>query len=250
VLVAANAALLVVCEADGDEGLAARIGQLCGRPARVVTLSDGPAPGARRNRSVAGDEPLLTFLTPADLAGGLVERVFLERATALLDEEPTLGWVTALGDGAAGWFGRVLPAGAALLCARPLVAHAPLVLRREAWQAAGGFDEQLACAEEAELLLRLVEAGVGGAVLADPAVRAAPFGAAWLDPLGDEARAASATVVARHQATFFAHLGDAVVGRERWIKELVRESRELARRLADAEAELAALDEEAAWLRR
>ena len=234
--------LLAVCESAPPPTLAASLAQLCGRVVRVVVLADAATPGARRNRSLDGDEPLLTFLTESDWAGGLGDRVFLERACALLDREPVLGWVTAMGDGAAGWFGRVVPA--APVCARPLLAHAPLVLRRSAWQM-HGFDASLMCGEEAELLLRLHENGVEGAWLADPAVRAAPFGRPGLDPLSDEAEAATATVIARHEALFFDQIADAVVGRERWVKELVRESQDLGRLIAAAEAELLALDDEA-----
>ena len=149
--------------------LATRLGER-GIPLRLVQLEVNSGPAVARNRGVeAAEGSLLSFLDSDDL----MEPAFVSSVAQLLEKYPrcTLAfceaWKIDADDRKVGRLGSGLPVDPGVgminapfdqLARHELFQTASVVIRREAFEAAGGFDETLRYSEDTDLWWRLAKA--------------------------------------------------------------------------------------------
>jgi glycosyltransferase involved in cell wall biosynthesis len=229
-------------------------------PATVEKLSCYQAPRVRVLRTVNRGLPAARNHAARHASGGVfcaldaddrLAPAWFEKALRLLDGQPSVAfvshWLETFGDERWTWTPERcdLPA----LLARNAVNGAALV-RREAFEAVGGYDESMreGC-EDWDFWLRLVEDGWPGAIIpevlfyyrrrVDSMSRVMLQEEAYRRPLD--------VLVAKHEASFRAHLVDVIVAKEREALHLAREVAGLERdRLMDLEPAMARAREELA----
>jgi glycosyltransferase involved in cell wall biosynthesis len=170
---------IVVSDGGSTDGTPARLRARAGADPRVRALA---APGNRsvgRNAAVrAARHPVLACTD----AGAVVEPGWLERIVAPLESGPAVGAVAGFyrPEGRSG-FERAAgvvsaPARGEVDPRRFLPSTRSIAFRREAWEAAGGFDEALSHNEDTPFALALRSAGVRVEFAPDAIVRWRPRG--------------------------------------------------------------------------
>ena len=242
-----------------DDGAAFRSARrrasVAARPGwRVLPVAAGSAPAARNAALREARSPFVLFLEPGlrldpTYAGRALERLRAPAAPAFVTTEWTL-----VVHGTA----RPMAAGATLeeLLASTEAVPPAAMLAREAWAAAGGYDESLGDLFDLDLALRIVAAGGRGAHIAGGPLVAleAAASAAWRRRLDrDRYLPDLLALFAKHRGLFDAHPAAALLGRERRVLELWDRYRLVEARHAEYEREVEALrraiDEEVSFLR-
>lgn len=217
---ARDEAALARLRAEAERWLAA--------PVELAAVPGAASPGAARNKFVAGTRaPLIAFSHSGE------RPKFLAVAATALDRRPDWQFVVA------GNAGDPREADPIELLARSWFAHSMLLMRR----ALGAFDESLDGAEQLDLLLRALADGRRGAVICGGELGARPFAG------GRASEAGARKLLERHRALFAARAADAVVAKERELRELRAILLHVRSVRAGHEHELAALTDEAARLR-
>ncbi len=220
-------------------------------PAQAVVTAPAPGPGAARNAGVRAcrGECVVVLDGSERLDPG-----YFQAAILALEHDPSAAFATTSPRHAPS-AGAPRPAGervtAADLAAGPWEAAAATVIRRDRWEAAGGFDETLDGLVDWELLLRLVGRGAPGVWLAagqaarddrdDPLLRAA------LRP--ERHLPSMRRILEAHAPLFAREAAAALCGRDRALKALWARGDEAAGRHAAARAELEGLAGELRRLR-
>jgi glycosyltransferase involved in cell wall biosynthesis len=195
---------------------------------RVVRIDNRGLPGARNEgiRRTTGD-----YVCALD-ADDRLERTYFEKAVAVLDENPSIAfvshWLRTFGEGNhEDW----TPRSAAFpdLLDRNTVNGAALV-RRDALLAAGLFDETMrqGC-EDWDLWIGLVERGFHGVILPEVLFfyRRRPDSMSRVMLEGDTHSSLYRHLVEKHRPSFEGHLIDLLVRRERDRQSVLRESHDL-----------------------
>jgi hypothetical protein len=239
-------------EARGE--LARRFSSLAGRDVELLVVGGATAPGpstpASRNAAVAAASADYFVFLDARAR----ESSFLAPACRLLDRAPEVAFVSTWASGLPARPDSVArPLTIDDLLARSWLTHVPTVIRKDAWARAGGFDELMIGCDDVDLLLRLLQNGVGLG-LADPFLH----DRAWGDPfdwLDERAEAALRRLFEKHRRLVEEHWEGALLGKERMARELfelrapadavvrslAREAEELDEERARLEAVLARL---------
>jgi len=195
---------------------------------RVVRIENRGLPGARNEgiRQTTG-----RYVCALD-ADDRLERTYFEKAVAVLDENPSIAfvshWLRTFGEGEHGdW----TPGSADFpdLLDRNTVNGAALV-RRDALLAAGLFDETMrqGC-EDWDLWIGLVERGFRGVILPEVLFfyRRRPDSMSRVMLEGDTHSTLYRRLVEKHRPSFEGHLLDLLVRRERDRQSALRESHDL-----------------------
>jgi glycosyltransferase involved in cell wall biosynthesis len=221
--------IVVVDDGSTERATTQTIAGLKGPRITVLTTANRGLPAARNlaARHAAGE-----ILCALDADDRLAPTWF-EKGLQVLDAQPGIAfvshWLETFGDERWTWTpGRCdLPS----LLARNAVNGAALV-RKEAFDAAGGYDESMreGC-EDWDLWLRLVEAGRPGTIVPEILFyyrrRAASMSRVMLDP--DAYRRPLETLVRKHRAAYRAHLVDVLVAQEAEVLHLSDEIADLER---------------------
>lgn len=221
--------IIVVDDGSTDEATRATLATLTDGRTRVLTVENRGLPAARNfaARHARGE-----FFCALDADDKLAPTWF-ERAVHLLDSRPDVAfvshWLETFGDERWTWMPERcdLPS----LLARNAVNGAAL-LRREAFEAAGGYDETMreGC-EDWDLWLRLVGAGRQGAIIPEVLFfyrrRADSMSRRMLD--AQAYRRPLETLVRKHASSYRAHLADVLVSQEAEVQHLTREIADLER---------------------
>jgi glycosyltransferase involved in cell wall biosynthesis len=221
--------IIVVDDGSTDVATRATLATLADARTRVLTVENRGLPAARNfaARHARGE-----FFCALDADDKLAPTWF-ERAVHLLDSRPEVAfvshWLETFGDERWTWMPDRcdLPS----LLARNAVNGAALV-RRDAFEAAGGYDETMreGC-EDWDLWLRLVGAGRRGAIIPEVLFfyrrRADSMSRRMLDAQGY--RRPLETLVRKHESSYRAHLADVLVSKEAEVLHLTREIADLER---------------------
>jgi glycosyltransferase involved in cell wall biosynthesis len=221
--------IIVVDDGSTDVATRATLATLADARTRVLTVEHRGLPAARNfaARHARGE-----FFCALDADDKLAPTWF-ERAVHLLDSRPEVAfvshWLETFGDERWTWMPERcdLPS----LLARNAVNGAALV-RRDAFEAAGGYDETMreGC-EDWDLWLRLVGAGRRGAIIPEVLFfyrrRADSMSRRMLDAQGY--RRPLETLVRKHESSYRAHLADVLVSKEAEVLHLTREIADLER---------------------
>lgn len=162
---------------DGDENVAAAATPFMGDARfRLLATSNGGV-GAARNRAIAiTHAPLIALLDGDDI----YERDYLGKMRAAIEGDRALGFVSCdarfFGDAREGklfsaHMAQEPPVTLARVLGREFNIFTAAILRREAFEAAGGYDETLRAGEDLDLWVRILEAGWRGGYLGEPLVR-------------------------------------------------------------------------------
>lgn len=237
--------ILVVDDGSTDGATSEAIARLKGPRITVLTTANRGLPAAR---NLAAQHAAGRILCALDADDRLAAPWF-EKGMQVLDSEPDIAfvshWLEAFGDERWTWTPERcdLPA----LLARNAVNGAALV-RKEAFDAAGGYDESMreGC-EDWDLWLRLVEGGRRGAIVPEILFyyrrRADSMSRVMLDP--DAYRRPLETLVTKHDAGYRTHLVDVLVAQEAEVLHLSDEIADLERdRLTSLEPALGRAREE------
>lgn len=240
-----DAEIVVVDDGSTDPGTVETLAALEGADVRVLRTPNRGLPAARNHAARHAAGQLFCALDADDR----LAPAWFEKGLRLLDERPELAfvshWLETFGDEHWTWTPERcdLPA----LLARNTVNGAALV-RREAFEAVGGYDESMrdGC-EDWDLWLRLVEGGWPGAIVPEVLFhyrrRAESMSRVMLQ---EEAyRRPLEVLVAKHEAAYRTHLVEVIVSKEREARHLEREAADLERdRAADLELALRRAREE------
>jgi glycosyltransferase involved in cell wall biosynthesis len=221
--------IIVVDDGSTDAATRATLARLKDGETRVLTTENRGLPAARNfaARHARGE-----FFCALDADDRLAPAWF-ERALHLLDRQPEVAfvshWLETFGDERWTWTPERcdLPS----LLARNAVNGAALV-RREAFEAAGGYDDTMreGC-EDWDLWLRLVAAGRRGAIIPEVLFfyrrRADSMSRRMLD--AQAYRRPLETLVRKHNSSYRAHLAEVLVSKEAEVLHLMREIADLER---------------------
>jgi glycosyltransferase involved in cell wall biosynthesis len=221
--------IVVVDDGSTDPATREIVAQLAGPRTTVLTTPNRGLPAAR---NFAAHHAAGACFCALDADDKLAPTWF-EQAVRVLDAQPDVTfvshWLETFGDERWTWTPERcdLPS----LLARNAVNGAALV-RREAFEAVGGYDESMreGC-EDWDLWLRLVESGRRGTIIpqvlffyrrrADSMSRLMLDSRAYRRPLQ--------TLVLKHEASYRAHLPDVLVAKEAEIQHLTQEIADLER---------------------
>lgn len=239
--------IVVVDDGSTDPGTVQALDRLTAPRTRVLRTANRGLPAARNHAARHASGTLLCALDADDR----LAPAWFEKAVAVLEERPRLAfvshWLETFGDEHWKWTPERcdLPA----LLSRNAVNGAALV-RREAFDAAGGYDETMrdGC-EDWDFWLRLVEQGFEGTIIPEVLFyyrrRAESMSRVMLDEAAY--RRPLQTLVAKHLDQYRAHLVDVLVAKQAESLHLSAEVGELQRgRLTVLEPSLARAREEAA----
>ena len=221
--------IIVVDDGSTDAATRTTLARLNDGETRVLTTENRGLPAARNfaARHARGE-----FFCALDADDRLAPAWF-ERALHLLDSQPGVAfvshWLETFGDERWTWTPERcdLPS----LLARNAVNGAALV-RREAFEAAGGYDDTMreGC-EDWDLWLRLVAAGRHGAIIPEVLFfyrrRADSMSRRMLD--AQAYRRPLETLVRKHKSSYRAHLAEVLVSKEAEVLHLMREIADLER---------------------
>lgn len=196
----------------------------------AVIVEPGSGPAAALNDAVRRTAAPYFAVVPA---GYVLQPACLERLGALMDADaalaalaPSVQLQTPDGLGAAEW----VPEGTspAVLLTDPRSAPSVFVVRRSAWEAAGGFDESLSGLVEYEFWLRLAAQPLR--VIAEPLVihELQPRGSA--PPVDDEYLSFFRAVLTRHEDAVRREMTEVLIAREVRFGRLREIHRELITR--------------------
>jgi glycosyltransferase involved in cell wall biosynthesis len=237
--------ILVVDDGSTEPGTRETLSRLQGERIQVLTTANRGLPAARNHAARHASGDLFCALDADDKLAA----TWFERGLQLLDSRPDLAfvshWLETFGDERWTWTPERcdLPS----LLARNAVNGAALV-RRRAFEAAGGYDERMreGC-EDWDLWLRLVEAGHAGAIIPEVLFfyrrRADSMSRRMLDPAAY--RRPLETLVRTHESSYRAHLVEVLVAKEAEVQHLTHEIADLERdRLLTLEPQLRRAREE------
>lgn len=134
----------------------------------LSTSNHGPA--AARNLGIENTRSPLLVLLDAD---DVLEPTYLEKAAALLERRPDLGFVScalqAFGGASYRW--KPPPFSPTETLGRGACGHISTMFRREVWESVGGFDASLPAYEDLDFWLSALELGFEGEILDEALVR-------------------------------------------------------------------------------
>ncbi|MGH7320495.1 MAG: polysaccharide deacetylase family protein [Candidatus Rokuibacteriota bacterium] len=245
--------IIVVDDGRADDRTRQLLMGLVSRPrVRVVSAAPG-APGAARNAGIGASQG--ASIVCVDVGDRLDPRYFEKaRAALALDPHGELTFVTSWSrwQGLEGDSSLGVPRGcdlATLLC-RPGSIHPASMFQRSAWEAVGGFDEDLVGLEDYEFWLRVLEHGYRGTIIEEPLLhRLVGVDSRYrrtIEP--DRYLPAMRAVLEKHRVTFEDHLATVLCEKDRLLRELDAHYRPLVRRRDDLVAELGALNQKASRL--
>lgn len=152
---------------DGDtQAVAAAVAPFAGDKRIRLLATDNRGPSAARNRGIAASTgPLISMLDGDDR----YRRDYFELMIAAIEADPRLGFVTcdALMFGTPAFDGKLFsatqpqtgPVTLERVIRRAFNACGGSIVRREALEAVGGYDEQLGSSEDLDLWIRILERG-------------------------------------------------------------------------------------------
>jgi glycosyltransferase involved in cell wall biosynthesis len=234
--------LEIVVVDDGSDAPATRVvlDRLAAPRTRLIRAPHG-GPGAARNTGIR--ESAGSYVCPLD-ADDVLHPDWLARAVPVLDDDRDLAFVSCWTE----TFGEESWTSTPFACDLTALLHENVLpctglIRREALERVGGYDEELGARfEDWDLWLRLLEAGFHGTIVPEVLFRyrrrsqswgqLAVEGALGRDPIED--------ILEKHAATYRRHLVELALLREAEILRLEREREEL-HRPDGIEAELVAL---------
>lgn len=237
--------IIIVDDGSTDPSTCQTLAALQGPRTTVVTTTNQGLPAARNHaaRHAAGE-----FYCALDADDKLAPAWF-DKAVRLLDDQPEQAfvshWLETFGDERWTWTPERcdLPS----LLARNAVNGAALV-RRRAFEAVGGYDEDMreGC-EDWDFWLRLVERGFRGVIIPEVLFyyrrRAGSMSRVMLD--AQAYRRPLDVLVAKHEASYRAHLPGVLASQEAEVLHLTREIADLERdRLVSLEPALRRAREE------
>ncbi len=215
--------VVVVDDGSTDPATVEKLSSLTDPRVRVLRTANQGLPAARNHAARHASGAVFCALDADDR----LAPTWFEKALRVLDEQPSVAfvshWLETFGDERWTWTPERcdLPA----LLARNAVNGAALV-RREAFEAVGGYDEAMreGC-EDWDFWLRLVEGGRSGAIVpevlfyyrrrADSMSRLMLDESAYRRPLD--------VLVTKHEPSYRQHMTDVVVAKEREALHLARE---------------------------
>ena len=186
-------------------------------------------PAAVKNAGVrAATAPLVACVD----AGCELHSDFLARTMSRFDDGATAAaatWVEWLGPGTRVVVDERAPVTLAGCLANSDAVVDPVVVRRQDWENAGGFDESLAALEGLDLWLRLLANGRAIAMVPQPFASyvvedGALYSRAWAADLHAEAMSC---VLRKHRALYEAHVADVLAEREARLLPLAQRFRPL-----------------------
>ena len=227
-----DAEIIVVDDGSTDPETRALLGSLNLPRTRVLRTANRGLPAARNFAARQAQGRLFCALDADDR----LAPAWFERAAAVLDAQPDVAfvshWLQTFGDESWTW----TPASCELpaLLARNTVNGAALV-RREAFEAVGGYDESMrdGC-EDWDFWLRLVERGYRGHIVPEVHFyyRRAATSMSRLMTSTPRYEKPLRTLVAKHEASYRAHLIDVLVAGAAESVHLQRELSEMERTYA------------------
>ncbi len=245
--------IIVVDDTSADDRTRQLVESLASRPrVRVVRTVPSP-PGAARNAGIRASQGAHVVCVGV---GDRLDPRYFESACAALARDTdgklavVTSWTRWQGLGGDASLRAPRRCDLATLLVRPDSIHPASMFRRSAWEAVGGFDEDLANLEDYEFWLRVLEHGYRGTILEEPFVHQLAAADSryrrTIEP--DRYLAAMRGVIEKHRASFEAHLATVLCEKDRWLNELSRRYRPLVTRRDDLVAELRTLNEAASRL--
>jgi glycosyltransferase involved in cell wall biosynthesis/peptidoglycan/xylan/chitin deacetylase (PgdA/CDA1 family) len=197
------------------------------RPKTRIIRTENRGPAAARNRGLR--EARASYLCFLD-ADDLLEPTFLDKAVAVLEEDPRLGfascWLRAFGDASYRW--SPLSCDFPVLLAECTVCTAALQ-RREAVLAAGGYDEAMALQgyEDWDLAIGLVERGWPGTIIPEYLFRYRIRGGSLSQDRGSPEQHSSLMryLMTKHHNSYRKHLAAVLEITEQRTRELETQDR-------------------------
>jgi len=252
--------IVVVDDGSTDKGTQDRLAALAGRPRVSVVRSSNRGLSAARNLGIAHASGEYICALDAD---DRLRPAWLERATALLNADPELAfvshWVQAFGDRSFTWTPVRCDLAALLDCN---VVNGAALFRRSLIQRVGGFDESMreGC-EDWEFWIRVTEQGHIGAIVPELLYdyRQRPDSMSRSMTETEVFTRLYGELVDKHRPSFERHLLDLVLRREWMFRDVCQRIDRLEfevttllepalaqrrRELATAKARLAAVAEE------
>ena len=240
---------LLVTDPEKRRGRAL-VDDLASRPGvRVVEGAFPTRAAARRAGARAARAELILF----PLAGDALDPGYLGRARALLDASPGLAlassWTLLETTGGDEVYAPEPPS-LEVLVADPWALHDATVVRREAFEAAGGLDASLPALELYDLWLRILASGREARLIEAPLLRqpVGPEAAARQDLDPDVHAAAFDRLFEKHRALFVEQTLSTLTKKEATLSALARRHRELLERRKETQREIDALQLEAVRL--
>lgn len=168
----------IVVDDGAPDDVAAAFARFAGDPRFRLLRTDNRGVSIARNRAIAvSTAPFVAFLDGDDL----YDPAYLERMLAAIEADAALAFVSCdaicfgAGERAPRRYSAIYPMAGPVSLERVLNREMNIfvaaIVRREALDAIGGFDGGLVASEDLDLWIRLLLAGWGGAVLAEPLVR-------------------------------------------------------------------------------
>jgi len=210
--------IIVVDPGSTDEATRALLADYR-RPKTEVLSTGRKKAGAARNAGIARARGRYICCLDAD---DILEPACLEKAAAAMDRDPGVGIVTFWFDVFGETKGRVAPESASL--ADFLVdncACTASLFRREAWEKAGGFDEEIEGYEDWDFWIGIIEQGYRVEILKEVLFR-------YRDRAGGKHRASDRgerrdaimrRIIRRHEQSFRTHAAEVVFGKDRLLGE-------------------------------
>ncbi len=227
---------LVIVDDGSDDVLTRQV--LAGLERDGVRVLRTPNHGvsAARNAGVHATSASLLVILDAD---DELEPTYLAQAAARLDADPGLGFVSCAmrGFGAADYVWTPPEPDLVGSIARGVV-HVSSMMRREVFDAVGGFDESMPAYEELDFWTRVLEAGFRGEVLTEPLLRyRVRPGSMYHDAIrpGEHVRLMG-RFYDRHRATVAERWREVLLAKEEVLLEQREHHRHLEHRRAEVEA--------------